>query len=185
MTVRQVEKVGATRLPLLEIPMVELVEDVYASASPPVRAHILSLMVGKVYQIAPPTERGLLIKHLMRPVGLLALGAIANGVFTSIRFQGGFNNLQAKMEDLHAIREHDVVSLANHVQQVSAQAVNGLGEILVSSPALAGSTVAIVLIKILMDRTKNRRNDDSRICSMPRSLERRSSSQASKPSHIE
>ena len=174
MTLKQEENVKATILPTMEIPMAELVQDVYASASPPVRAHIVALMLGKVYQTAPLSERGVLIKHLMQPVGLLSLAAIANGVFASIRFKGGFKNLQARIEDLQAIRENDVVALANYVQQVSAQALNGLGQILMSSPALAGSTVGVVLIKILMDRARICRDDDSRIRSIPHFPERRS-----------
>lgn len=173
MTVKQGD-VGSTSIALdEETPLVEHVYHQYASAPPPVRVSMVSDMIGEIYVAAPPAERGYLLKQLMRPVGLLSLAAIANGVFASIRFQGGFKNLQANLEDIQAIQKNDVVALANYVQQVSTQALNELSQILMSSPTLARSAMAVVLIKILMDRAKISRGDDSRVRSIPHFPNRR------------
>ena len=47
MTEKQAENVNATMSPALETPKLELFEDAYTSASPTVRAQIVSQMVGK------------------------------------------------------------------------------------------------------------------------------------------
>lgn len=156
-----------------ELPVEQFVEEVYASATQPERDNMLSLLVGKVYQAAPPSERGCLIKYLMQPLGALSLLSVANGVFARIRFQGGFYNRQVRIEDLQGVQPEDVVALAYRVQQVSLHALNGLAHLLASSPTLASSAVALVLIKILSDRAKIYRDDDSRIRSVPHIPERR------------
>jgi hypothetical protein len=158
---------------LEDMPVEQFVEEVYASATPPERDNLLSLLVGKVYQAAPPSERGSLLKYLMHPLGALSLLSIANGVFARIQFQGGFYNRQVRIEDLQGVRVEDVVELAHRVQQVSLYALNGLAQMLASSPALASTAVALILIKILRDRAKISRDDDFRIRSVPHTPERR------------
>ena len=154
---------------LEDMPVEQFVEEVYASATPPERDNLLSLLVGKVYQVAPPSERGSLLKYLMHPLGALSLLSIANGVFARIQFQGR----QVQIEDLQGVRVEDVVALAQRVQQVSLYALNGLAQMLASSPALASSAVALILIKILSDKAKISRDDDFRVRSVPHTPERR------------
>lgn len=156
-----------------QVPVEQFVHDVYGSATPPERDNMVSQLIGKVYQAASPSERGALIKSLMQPLGAISLIAIANGVFAKIRFEGGFYNPQVRFEDLQAVRMEDVVALATRVQQVSGQAINGLAQMIASSPTLASSAVALVLIKILMVRAKSSHNDDSRIRCVPHVPERR------------
>jgi hypothetical protein len=163
----------------MEQQKVELIHDLCVSATQPVRANIVALLFGKVCMTVPLAERGMLIKQLMQPMGLWSLAAIANGVFASIRFQGSFNNRQPRMEDVQAIEEKDVVALVDHVQQVSTHALNGMAQILTSSPVLAGSAAAIALIKILVDLERSSRDDDPRICSNPHFPERRLNSHRS------
>jgi len=155
------------------VPVEQFVHEVYGAATPPERDNMVSQLIGKLYLAAPPPERGALIKSLMQPLGAISLIAIANGVFAKIRFQGGFYNPQVRLEDLQAVQLEDVVALANRVQQVSGHAINGLAQMIASSPTLASSAVALVLIKILMGRAKSIRNDDSRIRSVPHVPERR------------
>jgi hypothetical protein len=156
-----------------EMPAEQFVEEVYAAADPSERDDMVSLLVGQVYQAASPSERGALIKYLMQPLGALSLLSIANGVFAGIRFQGGFYNPQIRLEDLQGVRVEDVVALTHRVQQVSLHALNGLVHLLASSPTLASSVEAMVLIKILSDRAKIYHDDDSRIRSIPHFPERR------------
>jgi hypothetical protein len=55
-----------------------------------------------------------------------------------------------------------VIALANCIQQVSMQAVHGLAQIIATSPALASSAAAILLVQILSKQTKAQRVDDFR-----------------------
>ena len=176
MTIEHPDMPGERLSSLAKVPVDQPVEEVYASVTPSELDELLPELVGKVYQAAPPSERGFLVKYLMQPLGAMALLTVANGVFAKIRFQGGFNNLQVRMEDLQAVQPEDVVVLANRVQQMSVHALNGLGQMLASSPTLASSAVALVLIKILRDRAKCSLDDDSRIRSVPHAPERRARS---------
>ena len=58
----------------------------------------------------------------------------------------------------NSVQTHDVITLVNYVQQVSSQAVDGLADMLSASPVMAGSAAAAVLISVLMQRNRKRRD---------------------------
>jgi len=134
------------------IPIEQLVNEVYDSAAPAVQSRMLAQLVGKVYESAPVTERSNLILHLMRPLGILSLVAVANGIFAKIRFRGGWPDVQVRMDDVQNIKASDVVDLANYAQQVSVQVLDGLTRVVTASPVLATSAAAALLVQILMQR---------------------------------
>ena len=117
-------------------------------------------LVGQVYAIAPPTERRRLLEHLLKPLGVLSLVAVANGIFANIRFRSGWSDLQVRVEDAQQVQPGDVITLVNYVQQVSAQAVDGLADMLAASPVLTGSAAAALLISLLVQRARKRRAED-------------------------
>lgn len=141
--------------PSPEIPIDQLLVEVYTSAAPAVQSSMLSKLVGKVYQSVAPDERGLLIRLLMQPLGILSLLAVANGVFAKLRLQG----MSSQLED---VQVDDVVELASFAQQVSEQAMHSVVQWLSASPVLVSSAAAAILVKILMDRTAQRREGDRR-----------------------
>lgn len=143
--------------PAPEIPMDQLLVEVYTSAAPAVQSDMVSKLVGKVYQTAPPDERGLLIRMLMQPLGILSLLAVANGVFAKLRLQGGLSGMSSRLDD---VQVDDVVELTNFVQQVSDQALHSLAQWLSASPVLISSAAAAILVKILLDRAAHRREGD-------------------------
>ena len=49
-----------------------------------------------------------------------------------------------------------MVALVSHVQQVSVQVVDGLSQILTSSPVLAGSTATAMLLALLATQAVQR-----------------------------
>ena len=121
---------------------------------------VIAQLVGQVYESAAPAERSLLLAHLMRPLGLLSLVAIANGIFAKIRFRSGWPDLRVPLEDAQNVQASDVITLVNHVQQVSAHAVDGLVEILSASPLMTGSAAAALLVTVLVQRARTRRGSD-------------------------
>ncbi len=124
---------------------------------------VISRLVAEVYEIAPPAERSRLLEHLLKPLGVLSLVAVANGIFASIRFRSGWPDIHVRPEDAQNVEANDVISLVNHVQQVSLHAVDGLAEMLSASPVMAGSTAAALLIALLVKRSRNRRAEDREI----------------------
>jgi hypothetical protein len=135
-----------------QAPIEQLVDEVYESATPAMKNQMLAQLVGQVYETAPNTERKRLVEHLMKPLGILSLTAVANGIFVKIRFKGGWSDGPARMDDAQGVQVGDVIDLANFAQQVSTEAIGGLAQMLASSPVLASSVAAALLIKIVLRR---------------------------------
>ena len=113
-------------------------------------------LVAQVYEIAPPTERRHILEQLLRPLGVLSLVAVAHGVFASIRFRSGWSEMHIPLEELSRVHSSDVVALVEHAQQVSVEAVDGLAQMLLSSPQLAASAAGALLVALLVERSRRR-----------------------------
>jgi len=131
-----------------------------AASGGPVSEAAIAQLVGQVYASAPPSVRSRLLEHLIKPLGVLSLAVVANGIFASIRFRSNWPELKVRMEDVQSVQPRDVIALAHSVQQVSAHALDGLAQLLSSSPVMAGSAAASVLVAVLLQRSRNRRAED-------------------------
>ena len=120
----------------------------------------IARLVGQVYESAPPAVRRRLLEHLLKPLGILSLVAVANGIFANMRFRSGWSELHVRLEDAQHVQSSDVITLVDYVQQVSVHAVDGLADMLAASPVLTGSAAAALLVSILVQRARNRRADD-------------------------
>lgn len=137
-----------------------LANEVYESAPQAVKSRIISELVGRVYETAPPVEKTRLVAHLMQPLGILSLVTVANGVFASIRFRGASVDFPVGIDEVKNVQTGDVIALASYAQQVSMQAVDGLTQILTTSPAMMSSVAALLLVQILMRQSRKRRVKD-------------------------
>lgn len=115
-------------------------------------------LVAEVYAAAPMAERGRLLETLLRPLGVLSLVAVADGIFAKVRFRSGWPDLQVQPQELTGVRGADVAALVDHVQQVSVETVDGLVQTIAASPWLAGSAAAAVLVAALLRRAQARRS---------------------------
>jgi len=113
-------------------------------------------LVAEVYEAAPSAERGRLLEHLLRPLGILSLFAVAGGAFAMARIRGGWPELKVRLEDIQNVRGEQVMALADHAQQVSVEAVDGLAQMLAASPLLSGSAAAALLVTLLVQRSRAR-----------------------------
>ena len=119
-------------------------------------------LVGEVFETAPAPERAQLLEHLLRPLGVLSLVAVANGVFAKVLFQNPGRDLHVRLEDVQGIRASDVIALADFAQQVSIEAFDGLANLLSAWPTMAGSAAVALLITILVRRSRSRRTSADR-----------------------
>src|SRR5262245_36932312 len=115
-------------------------------------------LVGEVYEAAPPSERSRLLEHLMRPLGVLSLAVVANGVFSKLRFLGTWPELRVRPEDVEAIRADDVVQLVEFVQQASWDVIEGLVTVLSDSPVTSASAAAALLVALVLQQARKRRS---------------------------
>ena len=113
-------------------------------------------LVAQVYAEAPPALRTRLIETLLRPLSLLSLVAVANGVFAKLALGQGWPRFKLSTDEAHRIDANDVIALVNHVQQVSATAVDELTRIIGSSPVLSSSAAAAMLLTLLTKRALQR-----------------------------
>lgn len=114
-------------------------------------------LVGKIYDVAPTTERCRMLEHLIKPLGALALVGVCNGIFAKIWFRSGWSSLHIQPEDAQIVQGIDVISLARYVQQANAEVINGLASMLTTSPMIAYSAAAAMLVTVLVRRTQTRR----------------------------
>lgn len=114
-------------------------------------------LVAQVYEAAPQEERRALLATLLRPLGLLSLAAVGNGIFAHLRLRGGWPEFRPPGEDLDRVRASDIAALVHHVQQVSIETVQGLAVVLKGSPVLAGSAAAAMLVAVLLQHSRRRR----------------------------
>jgi len=117
-------------------------------------------LVAQVYESAPPALRSRLLEQLLKPLGVLSLVAVANGIFANIRFHSGWPDMHIQIEDAQSVQSSDVIALVERVQQVSAESVNGLARMLLDSPLMTSSAAAAVLVTVLMQRARTRREGD-------------------------
>jgi hypothetical protein len=143
-----------------EIQIEQLVAEGYQSAPPVTKSRMLSQLVGKVFETAPAVEKRRLIEQLMRPLGLLSLVGIANGIFVNMHLRSASRGSRVGIDEVQKVQTSDVIALANCIQQVSMQAVHDLAQIITTSPTLASSAAAILLVQILSKHSKTQRVDE-------------------------
>lgn len=115
-------------------------------------------LVAQVYEAAPAADKSRLLEHLLRPMGVLALVAVADGIFAKIRFRGGWPQLHVRLEDAQGVRASDIATLVDYVQQVSVHAIDGLAQVISMSPVVATSASAALLLTLLVQRKTGRRH---------------------------
>lgn len=116
-------------------------------------------LVAEVYAAAPTAEQGRLLETLLRPLGVLSLVAVADGIFAKVSFRSGWPGLNIPPQELERVHGADVAALVDHVQQVSVETVDGLVQTITTSPLLAGSAAAAVLVTLLLRRARARQTD--------------------------
>ena len=122
----------------------------------------IAQLVAQVYESAPAALRVCLLEQLLKPLGILSLMAIANGVFARIRFSSGWPDMHIRWEDAQTVQAKDVVALVKRVQLVSVSSLSGLAKMISASPMMAGSAAAL-LVTLLVRSARNGRTDDGEV----------------------
>ena len=117
----------------------------------------ISQLVGQVFAAAPAPDRSRLLEQLLRPMGVLSLLTIAGGVFAKIRFHSGWQDMRVPLQDAEGVQAGDISALVDRVQQVSIDAVDGLVGIVTASPVMASSAAAALLVTVLLQNARSRR----------------------------
>jgi hypothetical protein len=106
----------------------------------------LAPLVADAYAQAAPRQRVRLLNGLLRPVGPLALVAIAAGAFASLLPSGRWHMARASIDDAMRISAAQVLELAAYVEQKSPDALAQLPELMSDSGLWAGSISGALLL---------------------------------------
>jgi hypothetical protein len=116
-------------------------------------------LVAALYDEAPASQRQRLLNHLLRPVGPLALVAVATGAFAQLLPHGRWSVAQVRLEDvLFRIRADHVFDLARYVEEKSPEMLWRLSDVLSSSPLLMGTLSGALLLVALRARRRSAAN---------------------------
>jgi hypothetical protein len=111
-------------------------------------------LVAALYDEAPLGLRQRLLNHLLRPVGPLALVAVATGAFASLLPHGRWSGAHAQLDDVLRIRAEQVLDLTRYVQQKSPEMLWRLPEVIASSPVALGTLSGVLLLAALRARRR-------------------------------
>ena len=106
----------------------------------------LASLVADVFAEAPPPQRVHLLNGLLRPVGPLALVAIAAGAFANLLPTTRWHAAQASLEDAMRVSAGQVLELARYVEQKSPESLAQLPSLLGDSPLWAGTLSGALLL---------------------------------------
>lgn len=112
------------------------------------RRHIPEL-VSELYSKSPAPLRTQLLECLLRPVGPLALVAIAAGAFSHLLHRLTRDAAPISLEDVARITSEHVLELARYVEQCNPHELMRVGSLLASSPigvaTVSGSALLLAL----------------------------------------
>src|SRR5207253_11071161 len=107
-------------------------------------------LVSAVYEKAPAPLRTKLLEYLLRPVGPLALVAIANGAFGHLLYRLRRDAVAISLDDAARITSKHILELARYVEQCSPNALLRITSLITERPGafvtIGGSALLISLI---------------------------------------
>jgi hypothetical protein len=106
-------------------------------------------LVAQVYHQAPLWLRAKLLECLLRPVGPLALVAIAAGAFRRFLYRLRRNAVPISIEDAARITSDHVLELARYVEQSSPDALRKVGAVIAGHPFGFATVSASALLMAL------------------------------------
>lgn len=110
---------------------------------------LLPLWVASLYRDAHAGLRAQLLERLLRPMGVLGLVAVADGVFAALRHRHGWQRLQVTAEDTAVVSADQVFQLATYLQERTPEALASLSELLASHPAALATVSGALLWDVL------------------------------------
>lgn len=112
-------------------------------------APALAPLVADLFAKAAPSQRVRLLNGLLRPVGPLALVAIAAGAFASLLPATRWHGASVTLDQAMRFSAGQVLELARYVEQKSPESFAQLPELLGDSPLWVGSLSGALLLLVL------------------------------------
>ena len=131
-----------TPTPLVPVPLVKVV----------VRRTSVARLLALLYRQAPPALRVDLLAQLLRPVGPLALVAIAAGAFGRQLPTQRWQTVQPSVDEALRISPQQVYELVRYVEQKSPELLTQLPQLVADPRLWLGSATGALLLLLLRQR---------------------------------
>ena len=113
------------------------------------RTELVSRLVSQVYVEAPVSLRAGLLECLLRPIGPLALSAVAAGAFAIFVYRSAWNQLAVVPASVTRFSANEVLELARFVEQYQPDVLGQIVHVLSDYPtclqSVAGSMLFLAL----------------------------------------
>lgn len=139
-----------------------------AAARPRVYRTSLPRLVANFYEEAPPATRLQLLSSLLKPVGPLALVAIAAGAFSRLLPSGRWQDATPSLDDVQRFSGEQVMELVMYVQQKSPEFLLQLPQLL-GEPRLWLATLNGTLLWLALQALNRQRHKPSVAAGKPAS----------------
>ena len=107
-------------------------------------------LVARLYGSASPGLRSRLVACLVRPLGPLALAAVAAGAFTTVLSRSGAGGLSIAIGDVARFSKEQVAELARFVEQVQPDALLQAAQLVADHPfGVGGFSAAVAMLLAL------------------------------------
>jgi hypothetical protein len=115
------------------------------SRRPPAPARLVS----RVYRAAGPELRARLLRCLLRPLGPLAIAAVAAGAFGGFLDRGSKESASFTLAELTRYSSEEIFELARFVEQADPDAMVELARMMVERPiGIAGFSASVVALLV-------------------------------------
>ena len=131
-----------TPSPIVPAPLVKVV----------VRRTSVARLLALLYRQAPPALRVDLLAQLLRPVGPLALVAIAAGAFGRLLPTQRWQAVQPSVDDTQQFSPQQVYELVRYVEQKSPELLTQLPQLVADPRLWLGSATGALLLLLLRQR---------------------------------
>jgi hypothetical protein len=119
-------------------------------------------LVAALYDEAPTPLRVRLLNGLLRPVGPLALAAVAAGAFARLLPSERWSSVQVQLDDVLGIQAQQVLELALYVEQKAPELLWRLAETVATSPLALSTISGALLLMALRSRNHGTAPNDKR-----------------------
>ena len=130
--------------PIRPAPMVQVV----------VHRTSVARLLALLYRQAPPALRVDLLAQLLRPVGPLALVAIAAGAFGRLLPSQRWQTVQPSADDAQQFSPQQVYELVRYVEQKSPELLTQLPQLVADPRLWVGSATGALLLLLLRQRKR-------------------------------
>lgn len=118
----------------------------------PAAAQPVAALIARVYDEGSQPLRLKLLALLLRPVGPLALVAIASGAFASFLRRRTWQASDLSLDDVARITGDHILELARYVEQANPDLIAQVGSVVASDVAAMGAIAAALLLHALRGR---------------------------------